>query len=167
MDDPLLAWREAFVVAGYEVESLTTDDVTRAFVAWGMLGNHRLVLWRGFYTSTFVLVETPHLKDHRLLRTWQKAPSGGTTSVGWLAYTAWGRRWRFSDFTGHHIGFIQSLSAIRAVACGDATVDVDTDDHRHYFLRDRLTAALLHGPKLATPASWVNVEQMPAPPRRP
>src|SRR5690349_18059385 len=94
VDDPLLAWHEAFVASGYEVEDLATNDITRDFVAFGRLANHRLVLWRGFNDAVNILVESEHLKGHPLIRTWQKLPSGGSSSYGWLGTTRWNGQWR-------------------------------------------------------------------------
>lgn len=156
MDDPLLQWHEAFVAAGYEVDSLVTDDITREFVAFGVLDKHRLVLWRGFNDAVNVLVESPLVKHEPLVSTWQKAPSGGTWSQGWFGYTAWNRAWRYGDFVRNHVGFMQALTAIRTVIRGHVTVDGDAD--RTKYMRERLTVAMavFIQRRYAAPDSWIS-----------
>lgn len=166
MDDPLLAWHEAFVAVGYAVESLVTNDITREFAAFGTLGDRRLVLWRGFNDAVNILVESDVEKAHSLVRTWQKVPSGGTMSHGWWQHVAWNRSWRFGDFVRNHLGFMQVLSHVRAVAAGHATVDAEPD--RQKFMRERFTVAMavFMQRRYAAPDSWLTVpERTPGSPR--
>lgn len=167
MDDPLLKWHEAFVAAGYEVESLNTNDITQDFVAFGTLDGHRLVLWRGFNTAVNILVESDALKDRSLVRTWQKLPSGGSASYGWLGDARWGAAWRYGDFVRNHVGFIQVLTAVRAVIRGNVTAD--DDDYRRKFMDERLTVAnaIFMQRRYLPPESWVIVPgRTPESPRR-
>lgn len=162
--DPLLAWHEAFVSSGYEVESLVTDDMTRAFAAFGTLDGHRLVLWRGFNDGVNVLVESAGASAP-LVCTWRKEPSGGTRSFGWFG-EQWvatyvgnarpNRTWRFGDFVRNQSGFIQMLTNIRSAIRGNVTVDAD--DRRHAFMRDRLVVALdiFRQRHYTPPESWLS-----------
>ena len=167
MDDPLLAWHEAFVAAGYEVESLITNDITRDFAAFGTLDRHRLVLWRGFNDAVNILVESEAAPHQPLVRTWQKLPSGGSTSYGWLGDKRWKAAWRYGDFVRNHVGFMQVLTAVRAVIRGNVTVD-DDDDRRH-FMEERLKVAnaIFMQRRYLPPESWVIAPgRTPESPRR-
>lgn len=164
--DPLLKWHEALVVAGLEVEHFITNPQVSQFSVYGTIDKRRIALWRGFNDQVNVVVDAARAEPRLLVQAAQKSPSGGVTAMTWMRVEWLTGYWYFGWFLRDTVGFIQTLSLIRAVAHGRMQPADKANDRMLQSMTDHWSIARQQ--RLGDPPEeWLSAARTPESPRRP